>query len=215
MTKFLILKLQAPLQAWGKPSHENFRPTEVFPTRSGIVGLIGSCLGIKNTQPEKLFELSKSFQMVVRLDDSPYVQRKIVDFQSVQSPRVVPGSNRTDGIITNREYLCDSTFTVGLEFVPDSKFNLEDIVAALKNPIFTPYLGRKNCIPTRRLFEKIEENCETLIEAIKSTDPGYGRFWSEIETPFAQKLIMKDVPTRFGLQNYLKRSVYVFDVIRD
>ena len=46
MPRYLILKLQGPMQAWGPILFEDFRPSHLFPTRSALLGLIGACLGI-------------------------------------------------------------------------------------------------------------------------------------------------------------------------
>ena len=46
MSRYLILRLDGPMQAWGSHTFEDFRPSNLFPTRSGLLGLLGACLGI-------------------------------------------------------------------------------------------------------------------------------------------------------------------------
>ena len=46
MPRYLILRLDGPMQAWGTHTFEDFRPSNLFPTRSGLLGLLGACLGI-------------------------------------------------------------------------------------------------------------------------------------------------------------------------
>lgn len=41
MRSYLILRLAGPMQAWGQPTFEGTRPTGRFPTRSGLLGLLG------------------------------------------------------------------------------------------------------------------------------------------------------------------------------
>ena len=44
----LLLKLTGPMQSWGVNSKfERSRSTEHYPSKSGIVGLLGACLGMK------------------------------------------------------------------------------------------------------------------------------------------------------------------------
>lgn len=46
MTDYLIMRLCGPMQAWGLPGFEATRSSASFPTRSGLLGLLGACLGI-------------------------------------------------------------------------------------------------------------------------------------------------------------------------
>ena len=43
MPRFLVQKLDGPMQAWGTHTYEDFRPSNLFPTRSGLLGLLGAC----------------------------------------------------------------------------------------------------------------------------------------------------------------------------
>ena len=47
MPRYLILRLDGPMQAWGTHTFEDFRPSNLFPTRSGLLGLLGACLGLE------------------------------------------------------------------------------------------------------------------------------------------------------------------------
>lgn len=46
MQDYLILQLNGPMQSWGLPTFEGIRPSAPFPGRSGLLGLLGACLGI-------------------------------------------------------------------------------------------------------------------------------------------------------------------------
>ena len=55
----LLLRLAAPLQAWGSNSKFIIRNTEREPTKSGVVGMLAAALGIqRNDDPKKLEPLT-------------------------------------------------------------------------------------------------------------------------------------------------------------
>ena len=45
--KLLILRLEGALQSWGERSHWDHRDTAVFPSKSGVVGLLGCAMGLE------------------------------------------------------------------------------------------------------------------------------------------------------------------------
>jgi len=68
MPRFLILKLDGVMQGWGGHTYEDWRPTELFPTRSGLLGLLGACLGIDRQDIDRLNALAESVNFAVRVD---------------------------------------------------------------------------------------------------------------------------------------------------
>ena len=62
--------------------------------------------------------------------------------------RIAEGPTRTKpgAMLTRREYLCDASFLVALS--GEAGF-IEELCAALRNPKWTLYLGRKSCPPSR------------------------------------------------------------------
>ena len=69
MRDFLILKAQGSMQAWGGHTFEDFRPSHIFPTRSGLVGLLGACLGIDRKDIQKREVLNNSFELTVKTEN--------------------------------------------------------------------------------------------------------------------------------------------------
>ena len=47
----LLLRLAAPMQAWGSRSKFDDRDTEAEPTKSGVLGLCAAALGIDRADP--------------------------------------------------------------------------------------------------------------------------------------------------------------------
>ena len=148
--KLLILRLEGALQSWGATSKWDDRGSEEFPTKSGVIGMLGCALGMTRGDPE-LAELNDAVVMAVRADRCG---ERCVDFQTVTGAPLynAEGKPRSSGntFISNRVYLQDACFTVILEM--DDKWH-ERIVAALKEPKWCLYLGRKTCVPSRPVLE--------------------------------------------------------------
>ena len=63
----LILRLAAPMQAWGADSKYNERRTCREPTKSGVIGLLAAALGCRRDDTETLARLS-TLRFGVRAD---------------------------------------------------------------------------------------------------------------------------------------------------
>ena len=60
MRDYLILKLQGPMQAWGRESFEGLRPSELFPGRSALIRFAGACLGVERIDQKRQQALAGS-----------------------------------------------------------------------------------------------------------------------------------------------------------
>ncbi|MDE1483243.1 type I-E CRISPR-associated protein Cas5/CasD [Xenorhabdus bovienii] len=158
MDSYLILHLSGPMQSWGQSTFEGLRPTAAFPTRSGLLGVLGACLGIRRNDKNALQALADSVRFAVRCDnhrlnDCSVKISKFTDYHTVKDARVdYVGLKSHDTIQTWREYLCDAHFTVALWCAPSSHYKLESLVAAVQKPWFTPYLGRRSCPLSHPLY---------------------------------------------------------------
>jgi len=123
MGDYLILKLHGPMQAWGEHTFEGLRPSANFPTRSGILGLLGACLGIGRNERERLQALADGIGMAVRVDTRVVNYKngstrslrmlKMTDYHTVKDAREdYTGLKSHETIQTWREYLYDAEFTV-------------------------------------------------------------------------------------------------------
>ena len=92
----------------------------------------------------------------------------LTDFQTVQGTNDIflnaEGKKRTGGstIITPKQYLQDARFTIYLEGENEI---LEKCFSAIRAPFWTPYLGRKNCVPSVPVLPEWIE-AKTLEEAV-------------------------------------------------
>lgn len=209
MPIYLILKLEGPMQAWGGHTFEDYRPTQPFPTRSGIVGLLGACLGIERGDREGLIALGQSFRLAVRADtDSKrsYRSTVITDFHTVEAARKVDGSANKNPVVSRREYLCDAGFTAALEFADDEK--RREILEGLRRPRYTPFLGRRACPLSRPLYEA-EIEAASLRDALAQIPPHAGVIYSEDEADHHSQIAVRDVPLPGRTRRFATRRVYI------
>lgn len=158
MQPYLILRLAGPMQAWGQPTFEGARPVAAFPTRSGLLGLLGACLGIRREDKSSLQRLANSVRFAVRCDersvnDKSLIASKLTDYHTVQQAREdYRGLKSHETIQTWREYLCDAEFTVAVWCTPEAPIALSELTDKTRKPVFTPYLGRRSCPLSKPLY---------------------------------------------------------------
>lgn len=221
MQDYLIIKLQGTMQAWGGHTYEDYRPSLIFPTRSGIVGLLGACLGIEREDIQALKALNGSFQLTVRANKRKIVQRenskekplvsmqRITDFHTVQHARKVDGKPRPEAIVSRREYLCDAEFTLALAFVEDADYNLERVKQAIQRPVYTPFLGRRSCPIQRPLYEAFV-NAESAQAALSKIEPYHGTLYSEIKLDGGTPMMTRDQPLfATKVRQFNSRKIYI------
>jgi CRISPR system Cascade subunit CasD len=140
MTKStLLICLAGPMQSWGSRSRFLERDTEREPTKSGVVGLLAAALGRPRvSDPQDLAAL----RMGVRVEREGRVER---DYQTALQVRKADPKAGTDTVVSNRYYLSDAVFLVGLES-EDLGF-LQKLDDALSRPRWSLFLGRKAFVP--------------------------------------------------------------------
>lgn len=147
----LLLRLAGPLQSWGVSSKFDNRTSGHEPSRSGVIGMLASALGMSREDPLDVFS---GLRFGVRIDQPGTV---IHDFHTVHHP-----TNTNLKYITARDYLADAVFVVGLE--GDSEL-LSRADAALRNPVYPLFLGRRSCPPSGPVSLGIRDL--TLTEALE------------------------------------------------
>ncbi|MCW4629273.1 MULTISPECIES: type I-E CRISPR-associated protein Cas5/CasD [Marinomonas] len=200
MGQYLILRLSGPMQAWGQPSFEGTRPSAAFPTRSGLLGLLGACLGIRRNDRKALQELSNGVRFAIRCEQKNIEGKvikvtKLTDYHTVKDAREsYQGLKSHETIQTWREYLCDATFTLAVWTVESSTVSLEQLALAVKKPVFTPYLGRRSCPLSEPLYLS-EVEAEKPLDALNLHPPIEGIVYSEIaNTEYDGRVSVRDEP---------------------
>lgn len=138
----LLLRFAAPLQSWGADAKFNRRGTERAPTKSGVIGLIAGAMGRR--RDESVADLA-ALRFGVRVDREGMLLR---DYHTGKSKK------EKDPYVTNRYYLSDAVFLVGLE---GSEALLNQIERALGHPAFPLFLGRRSCPPEGKLLLGIRQ----------------------------------------------------------
>lgn len=165
----LLLQCVAPLQAWGTQSNFSVRDTGREPSKSGIIGLLCAALGQPRTDTETVNTLS-TLTMGVRVDREGQILR---DFHTAGQGAAEPykGYLQADGktidkgtIISNRYYLADAIFLVGLA---GEWHLLQTLQNALANPRWMLFLGRKACPPARPVYLPDGLKNESLDQALR------------------------------------------------
>jgi CRISPR system Cascade subunit CasD len=134
----LLLRLAGPMQSWGTQSRFLERDTGMEPSKSGVLGLVCAALG--RSRDQSVDDLA-ALRMGVRVDKEGVLRR---DYQTAMD--VVRASGSPGGtVVSNRYYLADADFLVGLE--GDDLSLLQTIDDALGTPHWPLALGRKAFVP--------------------------------------------------------------------
>ena len=218
MPNFLILRLDGPMQAWGTHTFEDFRPSNLYPTRSGLLGLMGACLGLERSDLVGQTQLAASVEFTIRVDsqiprpgaDGPVAKPgiKLSDFHTVMDARKVDGSANKFPVVSRREYLFDAAFTVVVGSRLDATVPLDYIAEALRHPCYTPTLGRRSCPLTRPLLEGQPIEAASARAALAMTGPIGGLIYSETEKS-EQPVRVRDVPMHGKMRQFATRLVYL------
>jgi CRISPR system Cascade subunit CasD len=134
----ILLRLAGPMQSWGMQSRFTVRDTGLEPSKSGVVGLLCAALGRRRDEP--VGDLA-ALNMGVRID---HEGRLSSDFHTAMNVLKAGGGIKPTEV-SRRYYLTDARFLVGL--AGDDLALLRQLHAALRDPHWPLYLGRKAFVP--------------------------------------------------------------------
>ena len=207
----LTLRLEGPMQAWGSDAKWDYRATELYPTKSGVVGLLACALGLERGDAE-IAEIADAIQMAVRADRPG---ERMLDYQTITGAPLLnaEGKKRAGGqtFISRREYLADASFLVALEGPGDL---IDRLSTALERPHWPYYLGRKNCIPACPVLEKGKRSYDSLSDALQhhplaERAAGGTSYGCESELPIPNSgLLTRGDQNAAGTQQFEKRHIY-------
>jgi CRISPR system Cascade subunit CasD len=165
MAAFLLLRLEAPLMAFGGPMVDAIGRTRAFPGQAQITGLLGNALGWRHQDAAALERLQERLRMAAALVRPGELLR---DYHTVDlgqphlvgtgwTTRGVPeeraGASSQDTHIRNRWYLADALVLVALTLAPAAEPpDLAALATALDYPARPLFIGRKTCLPTAPLL---------------------------------------------------------------
>lgn len=204
----LLMRFIAPMQSWGIQSHYTVRDSGLEPSKSGVIGLLCAALG--RPREADLRDLS-SLRMGVRVDREGKLRS---DYHIAQNVLESDGKKIRPSIVTNRYYLADAAFLVGLE---GEGGLLEELQDALQKPVWAIYLGRKAFTPAApvwlrdglRTGETLEEALQNYGWIVRPPDIENSlRLRAVIEDPNGT-LVRQDVPISFADRRFSSRRVNV------
>lgn len=213
MPNTLFLALQGPLQSWGERGRWSVRDSAPFPTKSGIIGLLGCALGWADDS--RLAELGTALEIGVRADRSGV---SLTDYHTITSGVLEASGkikrNTSKELHTElswRDYLCDAVFLVAIQGPEEL---LQRCAEAARQPVWPPYLGRKSCPMARPLYEgsgdyaSLHDALERWPRLISEpADAPAEPLLAELPAPFGQGLRRSDVLVSRSRRHFAYRSV--------
>lgn len=175
----IILRLSSSIQGYSISSCHSNKPTVRDVPKSSVLNMIACCMGWNTKEKPK----DITWEEMTRLPMNLRVEREGIIETDFQVATNVPlrntkkiwnfcgediidpffphyGDGKTE--LSKKSYLSDAEFIVTLE---GEKKLVERISESLCDPVWIPYLGRSNCIPSRPIFENlIDGNGTEVIE---------------------------------------------------
>jgi CRISPR system Cascade subunit CasD len=158
------MRLEAPLMAFGGETIDNYGVIRDFPALSMVTGLLANALGYRREESELHDRLQARLLVGARLDRE--IQR-LTDFQTAQLGKDDKGwttwgiaEERRGGAesyksphLRYRDYHASLNVLVALRLEPAVESpTLDDLAQALDHPARPLFIGRKTCLPSRRVF---------------------------------------------------------------
>lgn len=183
MKDYLIFRLYGPMASWGDIAVGSYRPTFDHPSKSAIFGLLAAALGIRRDEEEKQLELASGYNYGVLINTAGTLLR---DYHTSQVPSAGTGKKKKsfatrkeelavpkdelNTILSTRDYYCDGIYTAIISSsTGNPPYPLETLVKALKEPVFSMYLGRKSC-PLSLPIDPIIISASNMEEAFKKVE---------------------------------------------
>lgn len=223
-TATLLLRLAGPMQSWGTQSRFTHRDTGLEPSFSGVVGLLCAALG--RPREADLSDLAR-LAMGVRVDREGIMR---VDYHTTGGWHLrseagygvpSPEGGKRGTVLSDRYYLADAEFLVGLE---GDHALLKEIRDALRAPRWQIFLGRKSFVPSAPVY--LPDTApwggglrDAPLEATLRRYPWLGHLppsRRRQEEPDRLRLVLPDalggdvrtdVPLRFADRSYATRTV--------
>lgn len=162
--RWLVLRLDAPLAAFGGVTIDQIGVTRDFPAASMLTGLVANALGFARTETGRHQALQDRLVFAARresenplglLTDSQNAQLGAKDrgWTTWGVPEGRAGASYSAPHRRRRDYHCDACITVTLRLEPTGEApDLDIIAAALDCPARPLFIGRKPCLPSGPLL---------------------------------------------------------------
>jgi len=139
MTEYLVFQLYGPLAAWGDIAVGEIRPSVIRPTKSAVLGIVASALGLRRDQEDEQRKLAVGYGFAVRVDQPG---EPLTDYHTIQVPpssevrnrgmytrkdELAVDKDKLETILSTREYRMDFISTVVLWAKVGAPYLLEAI----------------------------------------------------------------------------------------
>jgi CRISPR system Cascade subunit CasD len=192
MGKYLVFHLYGPMVSFGDTAVGEYRPTFTYPSKSSILGLVAAALGVRRDEEERIQELNRNigFGVLVLSPGTLLRDYHTAQVPSASSEKHYPMQTRKDElsvhnlntILSSRDYRMDALYRVVL-WTTGKNVDLDTINTALREPYFTPYLGRKSCPPSIP-FEPVILEKGSAREALTSINHSLQEVLAQILDPY-------------------------------
>ena len=175
----LLLRLDAPLMSFGGVLDESGNPTERFPGRSLLTGLLANALGWDHRDREALQRMQARLRHAARWDAEP---ERLIDYHTVDFSQPMfqdtgwttrgHREDRKGGTASDRthqryrHYWAGGVCTTAMMVLDESSPSLEDLERALREPTRPLFIGRKTCLPAGPLLlgRRVVDNLRQALE---------------------------------------------------
>jgi CRISPR system Cascade subunit CasD len=228
----LLMRLTAPLQAYGTLSLWEERATAPRPTKSAVAGLVANALGweldadltplrelVFATRADRPGHLMKDDQSAGGGDfpcpPDAAVQagaRAGLWYGAPRSPMPGPDGQFDAGwkpgerspVLITKQYVADAGFLAGLSS-PDRQL-LDDLLAALQSPRRTLYLGRRSCPPAHPIAHGITHHgpheWAKHVPLLPEATTATPHAWTEVPPEPGSITSPEQLPTTFALRDH-------------
>ena len=197
--RWMHLRFQAPLAAFGGEMIDAHGVIRNVPAQSMLTGLLANALGWNRTMRAEHQALQGRIVFGAVWEQDGALSR-MTDYQTAQlgkndrawTTRGVP-AGRAGGAATYagahqrwRDYHADLRLAVVLRLDPaDANPTIDALAAALDRPARTLFIGRKSCLPSARIFGGWVTDAPNAYAALRAVAPAEARgllaFWPETE----------------------------------
>lgn len=220
----LFLRLAGPMQAWGTSSRFQLRRTDLYPSKSGVLGMLLCAMGVRREDSRQALGPLTPLLMGVRIDRSGTLDwdyhtagAKFGIRKAEGGVKETESTGKYETLLSRRQYLYDASFLVALH--GDTTI-IDACASALRSPTWPLFLGRKCCVPAEPIYAGTG-SFGTLSDALASVpwrsrnrdDRGMTRILNTFmehrqgsPAPAGARLVY-DVPRGFGFYNYGPRWV--------
>lgn len=173
----IVIKLEGSLQGWGAPGGSvDFRPVAPYPEKSGIVGMLSAGLGYGYGDP-RIEALSEKLdvEILVMLSDIGTLKEKIYYVKDTENYKYDACGRQENQSLNDKgghrvvkQFRANACYYVRI--TTDDENLMDEIKAAIANPVYPLYLGKKCCKGTVKIVDDDElqkRHSEIIFNALK------------------------------------------------